>query len=55
MMDSLSRSRLLLGQEGIDKLASSHVVILGLGGVGGYAAEALAREHDALIDQGKDF
>ena len=43
MMDSLSRSRLLLGQEGIDKLASSHVVIVGLGGVGGYAAEALAR------------
>ncbi len=43
MMDQFSRSRLLLGQAGIDKLLSSHVVILGLGGVGGYAAEALAR------------
>ena len=43
MMDQFSRSRLLLGQAGVDKLLSSHVMILGLGGVGGYAAEALAR------------
>jgi len=42
-MDMFSRSRLLLGQAGMDKLAKSHVVLLGLGGVGGYTAEALAR------------
>ena len=42
-MDMFSRSRLLLGQAGMDKLQNSHVVLLGLGGVGGYTAEALAR------------
>lgn len=39
----LSRTRLLLGQEAIDKLKSSHVIVFGVGGVGGYAVEALVR------------
>ena len=38
-----SRTRLLLGEEGIDKLQHSKVAIFGIGGVGGYVAEALAR------------
>jgi tRNA threonylcarbamoyladenosine dehydratase len=37
------RTALMLGQGGIDALRSSFVVVAGLGAVGGYAAEALAR------------
>ncbi len=37
------RTRLLIGDEGIDKLRNSHVLVVGLGGVGAYAAEQLAR------------
>lgn len=39
----LDRSVLLLGQENIDKLKKSRVAVVGLGGVGGAAAEALCR------------
>ena len=42
-MDSYSRTRFLLGQPAMDKLKNAHVAIFGLGGVGGYVAEALAR------------
>ena len=53
MPDQYSRTRLLLGADGIDRLRSAHVALFGLGGVGGYAAEALARAgvgHIDLID-----
>lgn len=43
MIDRFSRTRLLLGDEGVEKLQSSAVAIFGVGGVGGYVAEALAR------------
>ena len=39
----LSRTELLIGKGNIDKLQHSRVLIAGLGGVGGYAAEAIAR------------
>ena len=39
----LSRSELLIGPEGIDKLQKSHVLVVGLGGVGSFAAEFIAR------------
>jgi tRNA threonylcarbamoyladenosine dehydratase len=39
----LSRTELLLGSEKLDKLSGAHVLIAGLGGVGGYAAEQLCR------------
>lgn len=39
----LQRTALLLGDERLEKLKNSHVMLLGLGGVGSYAAEALAR------------
>jgi tRNA A37 threonylcarbamoyladenosine dehydratase len=39
----LSRTELLIGKENLEKLAGSHVLIAGLGGVGGYAAEQLCR------------
>jgi len=53
MPDQYSRTRLLLGSEGVDRLRAAHVALFGLGGVGGYAAEALARAgigHIDLID-----
>lgn len=37
------RTELLLGRENINKLKNSHVAIFGVGGVGGFVAEALAR------------
>lgn len=40
---SLSRSELLIGKEGLEKLKNSKVVVLGIGGVGSYTVEALAR------------
>jgi tRNA A37 threonylcarbamoyladenosine dehydratase len=39
----LQRTQLLIGDEGIDILENSHVLIVGLGGVGSYAAEAICR------------
>ena len=38
-----SRTEILLGTEGIEKLADANVAIFGIGGVGGHVAEALAR------------
>lgn len=37
------RSHILLGDQGIEKLINSHVLIAGIGGVGSFTAEALAR------------
>ena len=42
-MDAFGRTRLLLGQEGMEKLKNATVAVFGLGGVGGYVVEALAR------------
>lgn len=39
----LSRTELLVGKENLEKLKNSHVLIVGLGGVGGYAAEQICR------------
>ncbi|MDD3833078.1 MAG: tRNA threonylcarbamoyladenosine dehydratase, partial [Oscillospiraceae bacterium] len=43
MKNEFSRTRLLLGNEGMEKLKSSTVAVFGIGGVGSYAAEGLAR------------
>ena len=48
-----SRTALLIGEEGVEKLKKAHVAVFGVGGVGGYAVEALARSgvgHLELID-----
>ena len=42
-MDPYSRTRFLLGDDGMQKLKNAHVAVFGLGGVGGYVVEALAR------------
>jgi tRNA threonylcarbamoyladenosine dehydratase len=39
----LSRTELLIGKEALQKLAQSHIMIVGLGGVGSFAAEFIAR------------
>lgn len=55
-MDELhvfSRAELLLGKEKLDKLRKARVAVFGIGGVGSFAAEAIARGgvgHIALID-----
>jgi len=42
-MEAFSRSGLLLGPEAMEKLKNARVAVFGLGGVGGYVVEALAR------------
>lgn len=39
----MERTELLVGKKGLEKLNNAHVLIVGLGGVGSYAAEAIAR------------
>ena len=39
----LERTELLLGKEKLDLLRQAHVLVVGLGGVGAYAAEMIAR------------
>ena len=43
MLHEFSREELLLGADALQKLASSHVAVFGIGGVGSFACEALAR------------
>lgn len=43
MSDRFSRTEFLLGKEAMEKLKKSRVIVFGVGGVGGYAVEALAR------------
>ena len=50
MSEALSRTELVLGKEAVDKLQRSRVAIFGLGGVGGYCLEALARSGVGKLD-----
>lgn len=53
MLHEFSRTEMLIGAEGLQKLKDSKVAIFGIGGVGSYAVEALARAgvgHLVLID-----
>lgn len=43
MQEQFSRTALLIGEAGVEKLQKAKIIIFGIGGVGGYAAEALAR------------
>lgn len=50
MLNQFSRTQLLFGDEAMGKLAASRVAIFGIGGVGGYTVEALARSGVGAID-----
>ena len=50
MLDQFSRTRLLLGAEGLEKLKNSRVAVFGVGGVGGYVVEGLARSGIGALD-----
>ena len=43
MSKRLDRTKMIYGQPAIDRLVKSHVAVFGIGGVGGYVVEALAR------------
>ena len=50
MREQYSRTRLLLGQAGLDRLRAARVAVFGVGGVGGYVVEALARSGVGALD-----
>ena len=50
MLDQFSRTQLIYGKEAMDKLSRSHIAVFGIGGVGGYAVEALARSGIGALD-----
>lgn len=50
MADQFSRTELLLGAEGMARLHSARVAVFGIGGVGGYVVEALARSGIGALD-----
>ena len=50
MVNQFSRTELLIGKDGLEKLSNSRVAVFGIGGVGGYVVEALARSGVGAID-----
>ena len=50
MLNQFSRTQLLLGQDGMNRLANARVAVFGVGGVGGFTVEALARSGVGTID-----
>lgn len=50
MLNQFSRTQLLFGEEGMDRLFHARVAVFGIGGVGGYTVEALARSGVGELD-----
>ena len=50
MLNQFSRTQLLFGEEGMKKLYQARVAVFGIGGVGGYTVEALARSGVGALD-----
>ena len=50
MQNQFSRTQLLLGKEAIETLKESRVAVFGIGGVGGYTVEVLARSGVGQLD-----
>ena len=49
-MEELTRTCALLGEDNVKKLKDKRIIIFGIGGVGGYTCEALARTGVGKID-----
>ena len=57
-MNPFSRTQFVLGSDAMEKLKNARVAVFGLGGVGGYVVEALARSGVGaldLVDQSKGY
>lgn len=50
MLNQFSRTELLVGKEGMERLYHARVAVFGIGGVGGYTVEALARSGVGTLD-----
>lgn len=50
MLNQFSRIQNLIGEDGVNKLLSSRVIVFGLGGVGSYVVEALVRSGVGALD-----
>lgn len=50
MLDQFSRTELVFGQQAMEKLQKARVAVFGIGGVGGYTVEALARSGVGALD-----
>ena len=50
MLEQFSRTELLYGKEAMEKLKRARVAVFGIGGVGGYVVEALARSGVGALD-----
>ncbi len=50
MLNQFSRTELLFGKDAMERLYNSRVAVFGIGGVGGYTAEALARSGIGTLD-----
>ena len=50
MDDRFERTRLLYGEEAMRRLAAARIAVFGIGGVGGYVVEALARSGIGALD-----
>lgn len=50
MLNQFSRTQLLIGEDGMNRLSQARVAVFGIGGVGGYTVEALARSGIGIFD-----
>ena len=50
MNEQFSRTAMLMGEEAVERFQNAHVAVFGLGGVGGYVVEALARAGIGSLD-----
>ena len=50
MLNQFSRTQLLIGQKGMERLFNARVAVFGIGGVGGYTVEALVRSGIGTLD-----
>ena len=50
MLTQFSRTELMLGKQGMEKLVNARIAVFGIGGVGGYTVEALARSGVGALD-----